>query len=499
MDYDRVTKEVNPMIDTKKLLLKIEPLISKIIQFTAVFLALFMTATIIPTTAALARSPWNAPTNFSELAGNVSPVVVNIRTVKTTKGSGRVLRHFFQNPRGQQGPHQDFFDKFFGNDAPREFKQRSLGSGFIIEQDGYIVTNNHVVEDADEIQVLLKDGSEYDATIVGRDPNTDLALIKIDPDKTLSVATLGDSGTLTVGEWVVAIGSPFGLEQTVTAGIISAKGRVIGSGPYDDFLQTDASINPGNSGGPLINMGGEVIGINTAIVASGQGIGFAIPINMAKGIINQLKSSGEVTRGWLGVYIQNLNDELAEYYGAKDKKGVLVAEVVPGDPAEKAGIMSKDIIYQVNGKPVTEVRELTRLVAEIPVGDKAEVKVLREGKTKIFKVKIAKRKEKQLAKKDAEESLENDIGVRVTEITPEMVRRYNIPAKEGLIVMELSPDGKGKEAGLEVGDVIKEINHKEVKSLEDYDKAMSKVDKGDPISIFIQRKNVGYQVIKITR
>lgn len=487
------------MIDSQRLLLRHRYTYLRKAQLTAVMVALLMITALLTVPAARAGSPWNAPTNFSELAEKVSPVVVNIRTVKISKGSGRVFRHFFQGPGGQEGPHQEFFDRFFGNESPREFKQRSLGSGFIIEKDGYIVTNNHVVDGADEIQVILKDGTEYDATIVGRDPNTDLALIKIESEKSLPVATLGNSEALNVGEWVVAIGSPFGLEQTVTAGIISAKGRVIGSGPYDDFLQTDASINPGNSGGPLINMAGEVIGINTAIVASGQGIGFAIPISMADGIIDQLKSSGEVTRGWLGVYIQNLSDDLAEYYGAKEEKGVLVAEVVPGDPAEKAGIQARDIIYQVNGKPISEVRELTRTIAEIPVGDKAEIKVLRDGKTKTFKVKIAKRKDKQLAKKDADESLEGDLGIRVTEITPEMVRRFNLPIKEGIIVMELSPDGKGREAGLEVGDVIKEINHKEIKDLDDYDSALSKAGTEDPINIFIHRKNVGYQVIKITR
>ena len=487
------------MTDIRSFFMKNNKPHSTLILMFAVSLVFWMASAVVLTPAATAKSPWNAPTNFTELAEKVGPVVVNIRTVKTTKSSGRVFRHFFQSPWGQEGPHQDFFDRFFGNETPREFKQRSLGSGFIIEKDGYIVTNNHVVEGADEIQVLLKDGSEYDATIVGRDPNTDLALIKIEPDKSLSIANLGDSEGLSVGEWVVAIGSPFGLEQTVTAGIISAKGRVIGSGPYDDFLQTDASINPGNSGGPLINMTGEVIGINTAIVASGQGIGFAIPINMAKGIIDQLKSSGEVTRGWLGVYIQNLSDELAEYYGAKDKKGVLVAEVVPGDPAEKAGIQPKDIIYEVNGKPVSEVRELTRMIADVPVGDKAEIKVLRDGKSKTFKVKIAKREEKHLAKTDVKDSLEDDLGIRVKEITPEMVRRYDLPAKEGLIVMDLSPDGKAGQAGLEVGDIIKEINHEEITTLDDYDNVMEKIEKEDTISIFIQRKNVGYRVIKITR
>jgi serine protease Do len=250
----------------------------------------------------------STPESFSTLAETVSPAVVNISTVKTIKGGGPVFRHFYQGPWGDQDPFKDFFDKFFGDEQQREFKQRSLGSGFIIDKDGYIVTNNHVIADADEIKVKLNSGKEYDAKIIGRDPSTDIALIKIKADSNYSVAKLGDSDALKVGEWVVAIGSPFGLEHTVTAGIVSAKGRVIGSGPYDDFIQTDASINPGNSGGPLINMKGNVVGINTAIIASGQGIGFAVPVNMAKGVIKQLKEEGEVTRGWLGVGIQDIND-----------------------------------------------------------------------------------------------------------------------------------------------------------------------------------------------
>ena len=233
----------------------------------------------------------SAPESFNQLAENASPAVVNIRTVKTIKGGGRVFRQFKKGPFGEDDPMKDFFDRFFGEDRPRDFKQRSLGSGFIIGKDGYIVTNNHVVKNADKIQVILKDEKEFEANIIGRDDNTDLALIKIKSDSDLPVLQFGDSETLKVGQWVVAIGSPFGLEHTVTAGIVSAKGRVIGSGPYDDFIQTDASINPGNSGGPLINMEGKVVGINTAIIAGGSGIGFAIPINLAKKIIDQLKSS----------------------------------------------------------------------------------------------------------------------------------------------------------------------------------------------------------------
>ena len=246
------------------------------------------------------------PQSFSELAQKYSPAVVNIRSEKNGKRHLEMGPHFKGGPFQNNDPFRDFFEKFFGGRPNQGFKQRSLGSGFIIDHDGFIVTNNHVVEGADKIKVILKDEREFDAVVKGRDPNTDLALIKIESDGNLPVIEFGDSDKVKIGEWVMAIGNPFGLEHTVTVGIISAKGRVIGSGPYDDFIQTDASINPGNSGGPLIDMSGKVVGINTAIIAGGQGIGFAIPVNMAKGIIEQLQSKGEVTRGWLGVAIQDL-------------------------------------------------------------------------------------------------------------------------------------------------------------------------------------------------
>ena len=320
---------------------------------------------------------FSAPESFNELAENASPAVVNIRTVKTIKGGGRVFRQFKKGPFGENDPFHDFFDRFFGENRPHDFKQRSLGSGFIINKDGYIVTNNHVVENADKIEVILKNEKEFDAKIVGRDPNTDLALIKIKPNRDLPVLLFGDSDALKVGQWVVAIGSPFGLEHTVTAGIVSAKGRVIGSGPYDDFIQTDASINPGNSGGPLINMEGKVVGINTAIIAGGSGIGFAIPINLAKNIVDQLKTSGEVIRGWLGVGIQDISKQVAEYYGIKSEKGVLVTEVFPDDPADKAGIEPQDIILSINGIEVGTSREITSMIADLGVGETVKIQVLR--------------------------------------------------------------------------------------------------------------------------
>ena len=400
------------------------------------------------------------PVNFSELAQKVRDGVVNIRTVKTIKGGGPVFRHFFGNPFGQQNPFggPDRFREFFGpphEEGPSpDFKQRSLGSGFIIDKAGYIVTNNHVIENADQIKVKLADEREFEAELVGRDPNTDLALIRIKDAPDLVSLKLGDSDKLAVGSWVVAIGSPFGLEQTVTAGIVSAKGRALGSGPYDDFIQTDASINPGNSGGPLLNMNGEVVGINTAIIANGQGIGFAIPVNMAQGIVDQLQAHGSVTRGWLGVSIQDLSPELAEYYGIKEKKGVLVAQVFEGDPADKAGIKAKDVIIEVDGKSVNSSRELVATVASIPVGKKTTVTLLRDGKEKTVNVEIAKRDDSgPLAQRNSEDS--ERLGIRIAEATPEMAKRFgHSETAKGVLVVGVEPGSKADQAGVRQGDLV---------------------------------------------
>lgn len=444
--------------------------------------------------------PPMVPQSFTELAESVSPAVVNIRTVKTIRGGGPVFRHFQREPFGQNDPFRDFFERFFGEEQQREYKQRSLGSGFIIDPEGYIVTNNHVIEGADEIVVKLKNGKEFDAEIVGRDPNTDLALLKVKSPENFQALKLGDSDQLKVGQWVVAIGSPFGLEQTVTAGIVSAKGRVIGSGPYDDFIQTDASINPGNSGGPLTNMEGEVIGINTAIVASGQGIGFAIPINLAKGIIEQLKATGEVTRGWLGVAIQDLTQEMADYYNLKDRKGVLVAKVFENDPADKAGIKAQDIIISVNGKKIETSRELTSMIAGLVVGEKAKVTVLRNGKEKTFTVDIAKRDEDKLASGKPSRSEEaGELGVQVSDITSEIADRLNITETEGVVVIGVDPASKSAVAGIQTGDVIREINRNRVKNVEDFKNILLTIKQGEPISMFIHRVNVGFVVVRMVK
>jgi serine protease Do len=437
------------------------------------------------------------PVNFTQLAEQAKAGVVNIRTVKTVNGGGPVFRHFFgRDPRGQEDPFHDFF----GFGPQREFKQRSLGSGFLIDKGGYIVTNNHVVEDADQIKVRLYDESEFDATVVGRDPKTDIALIKIDAGtKELQPLKLGNSDQLPVGSWVVAIGSPFGLEQTVTAGIVSAKGRIIGSGPYDDFIQTDASINPGNSGGPLLNLNGEVVGINTAIVASGQGIGFAIPVNMADGIIAQLKDTGEVSRGWLGVGIQNLTPELAEYYGIEAREGVLVTQIYKGDPADKAGIKEGDIIIAVDGKNIASSRELSRTVAEAEVGSKMKITLLRDGREKEVRVKLAKRSDTEPTMARGE-TRSDDLGLQVREIDPEIADRLGLDQDtKGVVVTGVDPDGKASAADIRQGDVIVEINRKPVESLEDYRSQIDKIEKGDTVQMLLRRGGGGLLAVKFTR
>ncbi|MGD2186325.1 MAG: DegQ family serine endoprotease [Desulfobacterales bacterium] len=452
-----------------------------------------------PSVYAKTTELFNAPASFNQLAEMVSPAVVNIRTVKTIKGGGPVFRQFQRDPWGRKGPFKDFFERFFGEDMQKEFKQPSLGSGFIIDKEGFVVTNNHVIEDADQIKVKLKDEREFNATIVGRDPNTDIALLKIESDENLPTAKLGNSDKLKVGQWVVAIGSPFGLEHTVTAGIVSAKGRVIGSGPYDDFIQTDASINPGNSGGPLLNLQGEVVGINTAIVASGQGIGFAIPVNLAKGIIVALKTEGEVTRGWLGVAIQDLSGDMAEYYEIENQEGVFVMDVFEGDPADKAGIKPRDIILEVNGQKIKTSRQLTGMIAGIPVGETAEIKILRDGKEKTVKVEIVKRDEAKLASRGRPREQAEEFGIRVSNLTPEIAQRLNIDETSGVIVIEIQSGSKGEEADIRVGDIIKEINRHPIETISDYQEILSQVDSGQSVNLFIRRKNSGFLVVKLTK
>ncbi len=438
------------------------------------------------------------PQNFSALAEAVSPAVVHIRVEKTVKGGGPAFHQFGQNPFGGNKQFKDFFGRNFGQQRQPEFKQPGLGSGFIIDEGGYIVTNNHVVANADTIKVILKDDTEYDAEVVGLDPVTDIALIKVDAKGNLPAVSMGSSDNLKVGEWVAAIGSPFGLEHTVTAGIVSGKGRVIGSGPYDDFIQTDASINPGNSGGPLINMRGEIVGINTMIIAGGNGIGFAIPIDLAKDIIGQLKTGGEVTRGWLGVTIQDLKGDLAAYYGLKDKSGVMVAGVVPGDPADRAGIQPKDIITEIDGKKVTTSRDLTALAAKLGVGHTAKVTILRDGRQKDLDLKVGKRPLTMAAASDPKQrEKEGGYGFQVTELTLQMAQRYNIKETTGVIVIEVEPNSKAQAAGIQPGDLIIEVNRKNVTSVKEFMNLVDYYKKGDGIKLLVKRMNGGLMVIHL--
>jgi serine protease Do len=410
------------------------------------------------------------PRSFADLAQQVKPAVVNISTETTVKVPGSPFRHFF-GPEGD--PFGDFFHNFFGNVPDREYKQQSLGSGFIIDKDGFIITNNHVVEGADEIKVKLADGREFKANVVGRDPKTDLALIKISSVfKNLPTLPLGDSDKMRVGDWVLAIGNPFGLEHTVTQGIISATGRVIGTGPYDNFLQTDAPINPGNSGGPLVNLKGEVIGINSAINPAGQGIGFAIPSNTAKEITTQIKEKGKVVRGWIGVSVQMITPEIAQAFGLKDAKGALVGDVVPGGPADKGGIKRGDIIIAFNDKDINKMSDLPWVVAETPVGKTVDVKVLREKKEITLQVTIEEQTAEKLAA--AGKVSEDRIGLTADNITPRWRSRFNIRGNTGVVVTEVAPGSPAETSGIAPGDVIIEVNREPVQKLSDYQAAIRK-------------------------
>jgi serine protease Do len=461
-------------------------------------MALAMLAVSFPSATAAKNAPVRMiPENFSALAKDTGPAVVHIRVEKTVKGGEAAFPQFENQPFQGEDRYKDYFDHFFGGRNPHEFKQNGLGTGFIIDKDGFIVTNNHVVDGADKIKVVLKDKREFNAKVVGRDPQTDLALIKIDAKEDLPVVPLGISGELQVGEWVAAIGSPFGLEQTLTAGIVSAKGRVIGSGPYDDFIQTDASINPGNSGGPLINMKGEVVGINTAIIAGGQGIGFAIPIDLAKGIIKQLKTNGEVTRGWLGITIQDLKGDLAEYYGAKSETGVLVADVIPGDPADKAGIKPHDIITDINGNKVTSSHELTATAARLPIGENATVTVLRDGKQKTLNVTVGKRPLTLAAAAVPQQEKETEFGFQVADLTPQLARQLNLSDDKGVVVVGVKADSKAENAGIQKGDLIKEVNRQGVESVGQFKELIHTDQKGEGIDLLVKRLNAGYMVIHL--
>ena len=467
--------------------------------------ALILLALVMTLALAAPAGAKYVPDSFADLAGKVSPAVVNIRIVKTIKqGPMTGLMPFpgqqqAPDQEGQQGQPPDlheFFRRFFGgqggpgdNAHPREFKQRALGSGVIVDASGYVITNNHVVAEADEILVRLKGGEEWPAKIIGRDPKTDLALIKIDAKHELPFLPLGDSDKLRVGDWVLAVGNPFGLEHTVTAGIISAKGRIIGAGPYDNFLQTDASINPGNSGGPLINLAGQVVGINTAIAPQGQGIGFAIPVNTTKKIMAQLRDKGRVVRGWLGVTIQPVTKELAEKFGLDEPMGALVADVVPDSPADKAGIKRGDVIIGYEGKPVKDMHALPRLVAETKVGNEVSLEVVRDGKKRPLQVTIGELKAEAQAEPKATQESEVKLGMGLQELTPDLAKQMGMAGKKGLIVTSVDRGGPAAEAGLMRGDVILEAAQKPVTQVSQFKDMATKLKSGEGLLLLIQRRD----------
>ena len=453
---------------------------------------------ITPTVTAVAQEPLDEGTSpttekqaFVKLAAQCMPATVNISTTKVVKRRDRPSYHPFG---GGDESFRDFFgdefyERFFGQMPRKDYTLRSLGSGFIIDREGHIITNNHVIEEADEIKVRLSDKEEYDAKLVGRDSKTDIALIKIDPPDGLPMVTLGDSDKLQVGEWVMAIGNPFGLSQTVTVGIVSALWRKIGAGPYENFIQTDAAINQGNSGGPLFNIRGEVVGVNTAIFSTSGGnigIGFATPINLAKNVVNQLKEKGRVVRGWLGVIVQTVTPELADTFGLDEKKGALVADIDQDGPAAKAGIQKGDIIIAFDGQEIEEMSQLPLVVAQTPVGKKVTVVLLRNGK-KVNKSVTVGELEDEEAFAQRDDTTRSDVGIEVTELTRELARKYRITETRGVLVTYVEGESPADVAGIREGDIIIEVNRAAVDNLDEYYQAIQEAMKQDKILFWIKR------------
>jgi len=411
--------------------------------------------------------------DFTSLVDRVSPSVVNISTVSDDRASNR--------RRGG-----DPFDYFF-----RHGPRRSLGSGFVLDDEGYIITNHHVVEDATKVVVRLHTDDEYVAEVVGTDAKTDIAVIKIEKSKDLVPLPLGDSEQLKVGEWVLAIGNPFGLDHTVTAGIVSAKGRRINrpdQSPYDDFIQTDAAINPGNSGGPLVNLAGQVVGINSAIFSRSGGnigIGFAIPINMVRNIVPQLKEFGSVTRGWLGVMIQPVDEDIAKSLNLDEEKGALVAKVFPDSPAAAAGIEVGDVIVKFDGTEVGKSADLPSIVAETPVGKQVTVVVIRDGKRKKLDVTVAKLEDESVESKPVEA---DELGLSVQDITPEIAKELGLEGKtSGVVVSSVARDSPAEEAGLRAGDVIEMVGNKPVSNAADFRSQLAERAKGESVLVLVRR------------
>lgn len=416
-----------------------------------------------------------APESFADLVEQLLPAVVNISTTQVVENPG--IPEMPELPPGS--PFEEWFKEFFerrqGEGAPSR-RTQSLGSGFIVDASGYVVTNNHVIEGADEIKVILHDDSTLDAEIVGRDPKTDLALLKVESDKPLSFLTFGDSDNLRVGDWIIAIGNPFGLGGTVTAGIVSARSRDIRSGPYDDFIQTDASINRGNSGGPMFDMEGKVVGVNTAIYSpsgGSVGIGFAVPSNQVASVVTQLKDFGRARRGWLGVHIQTVTEEIAEGLGLDTPRGALVASVNQDSPAANGGVEQGDVILKFDGKAIERMRELAPTVAETEIGKKVEVVIWRKGEEKSLKVTLGELEEAEQvasapsatpeARQEPAEMRIEALGITLAALTDELRARFDLDnSAAGVVVLEVAADGPAADNGLRPGDLITEIGQEKV-------------------------------------
>lgn len=411
---------------------------------------------------------------FVNLVKVVTPAVVNISTVSKK----RMVQPFFEL--------SPFFGEFFEEapSRPRYRKESSLGSGFIINRDGYIITNDHVVRDAESIQVKLSNEKIYDAKVVGSDPKSDIAVIRINAKEALPVAVLGDSDKLQVGQWAVAIGNPFGLDRTVTVGVVSATGRSnMGIETYENFIQTDASINPGNSGGPLLNVNGEVIGINTAIVAAGQGIGFAIPVNMAKRIVEQLISKGSVTRAWLGVAIQPVTEEIASSFGLDKARGALISDVMAGSPAEKAGLRQGDILVTFDGKEVKDARQLQLAVGEAPIGKAVVAEIFRDGRLQKVTLQLASGDSAEARKPRPTKAAASWLGLDVDEL-PRSKAQAGIA---GVIVAGVEPESAAAESGIQRGDIIISVNQRKTGNLQEYAAAMKDAEKRGSVALLVRR------------
>lgn len=463
---------------------------------------------------ALAPPPaWarSAPESFADLVDQVDPAVVQIVVKKDMTGGGGAGEQMQLPEQFPEGPFRDFFERFFKDQIPgpnphKDREMGALGSGFIVESSGIVVTNNHVVADAKEITVRVKDHEDYPAELLGADEKTDLAVLRIKPAKSLPAVTWGDSEKMRVGDWVIAVGNPFGLGGTVTAGIVSALGREIGAGPYDDFIQIDAPINTGNSGGPLFNTDGVVVGVNTAIYSPNGGsigIGFAIPSDLAQKVVAQLREKGSVERGWLGVMIQPVTPEIAESLGLDEAKGALVTEVLPDSPAAKAGVRQGDVVLSFEGKDINTLRDLTRVVADTPVGKKATLKLVRDGKEAKLAAEIgAQKQEQNVAAADNQESTPSAssgtaierLGLTVAALDTQARQRFSIAAdSKGVVVIGVDDDKNAAEKGLRSGDVITRVNQTAVSSPRDFVKAVDEAAKAKRKAVLLLVEREGQQ------